>query len=117
MDFLFELVQSYQYMKVNGSYPAIKFKSAIIEQCQMEFKSNLCSPGIYFKESNNNQLCMVCDFIASAWSDIWFSDIQYLEHNFNNLEQAITSTTAMKTLKTFCSQEPSRIQEIQRSNI
>ena len=60
---------------------------------------------------------MVCDFITSAWSDIWFSDMQYSEHKFNNLEQAITSTTAMKTLKTFWSQGPSRIQGIQRSNI
>ena len=71
MDFLFELVQSYRYMKVNGSYPAIKFKSLpSLNNARWNSKAIYALLAYILNESNNNQLHMVCDFITSAWSDI-----------------------------------------------
>ena len=105
-------------MKVNGSFPAINFKSLpSLHNARWNSRAIYALLAFILTESDNNQLRLICDFIASNWSDIWFSDMQYSEHDFQNLEQAITSTSAMKTLKTFWSHEPSRIQGIQRSNI
>lgn len=119
MQYLFELCTYFRYYIQNKKFPYIEFKHIPpISNARWNSRAILAILAFILLPKYRNKLYPVCEIIAGAWFDVWFSDHRFNEKNFSSLNQAlIPFKKAHKCFLRHWVQEDSAIPKQQRSNI
>lgn len=119
MQYLYELCISFRYYMKNGKFPYIIFKPIPpISNARWNSRAILAILAFVLLPEFRTSLNPVCEFIAGAWFDIWFSDHCFNPSNYATLKQATISFKKAHTcfLRHWV-EEASAIPGQQRSNI
>lgn len=119
MQYLFELGNAFRYFQKNQKFPFIKFKTIPpISNARWNSRAILALLAFILIPKYRSELYPICDFICGQWYDIWFSDHQFNEDNFQLLKLSLARfENAKKCFLKHWVQDDSFIKNQQRSNI
>ncbi len=119
MKLLYHLIYAYKFYIENNRYPKVNLPTVLPNLSNARWNSRAIYALLAFilcPKKQDNTLKEACDFIVK-WSDFWFGDHLFDPNNYDQLETLCAEfKKALKSVKTFWSQEPSPI-PTQRSNI
>lgn len=118
--FLFELCEAYKFYKTGEKWPHIKWhKLPSLHSARWNSRGIFALIAFFLLPNYREQLRVACDFIATTWSRVWFSNQHYSERDYEDLLSAISQLKCPKALKSFSThwkKEPS-VLDVPRSNI
>lgn len=119
MQYLYELGQAFKYYEKNNLFPFIKFRVLpALSNARWNSRAILALLTFILKPEHRTELLPICQFICSAWYDIWFSDQRFRYNNFENLETSVKPfKNAHKCLLKHWVEEDSAILNLKRTNI
>lgn len=119
MQFLYELGQYFKYYEVSNKFPYIKFRVLpALSNARWNSRAILAILTFILIPEHRIQLLPICQFICSAWYDVWFSDHRFHNNDFEILEKSVKQFgTAHKCFLKHWVKEDSAILNLKRSNI
>ena len=118
--FLFELCEAYKFYKTEEKWPRIKWhKLPSLHSARWNSRGIFALIAFFLLPNWREQLRVTCDFIATTWSRVWFSNQHYSEMDYEDLLSAISKLqcpNAVKCFSTHWKNEPS-VLDVPRSNI
>jgi hypothetical protein len=118
--FLFELCEAYNFYQKEGKWPQLQWhKLPSLHSARWNSRGIFALIAFFLLPKWRDQLKSTCDFIATTWSNAWFSNQHYTEDSYNLLHAAVSKLNCPKALRCFSTHwiQQRSVLDVPRSNL